>query len=101
MKITSVEIIPVQAPMEFAYGDATEIPSAIATLKTDDGLEGVGHVTPLYGRQFKSLVVAVEELGGQLIGEDPRRPERIHRKILADGLGTGGTGNNAAAALDV
>jgi L-alanine-DL-glutamate epimerase-like enolase superfamily enzyme len=101
MKITSVEIIPVQAPMEFAYGDATEIPSAIASLKTDEGLEGIGHVTPLYGRQFKSLVVAAEELGEQLVGEDPRRPERIHRKILADGLGTGGNGNNAAAALDV
>jgi L-talarate/galactarate dehydratase len=101
MKITSVEIIPIQAPMEFAYGDATEIPSVIARVQTDEGLEGIGHVTLLYGRQFKSIVVGAEELGEQLVGEDPSRPERIHRKILADGLGTGGAGNYAAAALDV
>src|SRR3954471_13063245 len=100
MRITSVEIIPVMAPMQFAYGEATEIPSAIARLHTDDGLEGLGHVSPLYGRQFRSLVVAAEELAEQLIGEDPRRPERLHRRLLTDGLGTGGTGNLAAAALD-
>src|SRR5581483_2459852 len=96
MKITAVEVIGVQVPMEFAYGDATQIPSAIATIRTDEGLEGLGHVTTLYGRQFKSLIAAVEELAEQLVGEDPRNPERIHRKILADGLGVGGTGNLAA-----
>jgi L-alanine-DL-glutamate epimerase-like enolase superfamily enzyme len=101
MKITSVEVIPVQVPMAFAYGEATTVPSAIARIRTDEGIEGLGHVTPLYGRQFRSLVSAIEELAEQLVGEDPRAPERIHRKILADGIGLGGTGNLAAAALDV
>ena len=101
MKITSAEIIPVLVPMEFSYGELEAVPAVVARLQTDQGLEGIGHVITLAPRSFRSLVVAAEELAEVLAGEDPRQPERVHRKMLADGLGQGGVGNVAAAALDI
>src|SRR5207244_967490 len=46
-------------------------------------------------------VEATNELAQLLIGEDPTRPEQIHRKLLADGGAAGGIANLAAAGLDV
>jgi L-talarate/galactarate dehydratase len=99
MKITSVEVLPVEVPIDFPYGGVQSVSAAVARLGTDDGLEGIGHAMPLYGRNFRSLVTAVEELGQLLLGEDPRQPERNHQKI-APSL-PGGTETMAAAALDI
>ncbi len=101
MKIAQVDVLQVRVPLDNPYGAAREVPAAVACLKTDEGLDGVGHVMPLYGRQFRSLVAAVQELAEVIIGADPRRPELVHRKMIPDGTGTGGVGNMAAAALDI
>lgn len=101
MKITSVDVLQVRVPLDAPYGAAREVLAAVACLKTDLGLEGVGSVMPLYGRQFKSLVAAVQELAETIVGEDATRPEWVHRKMMTDGSGTGGVGNLATAALDI
>jgi L-alanine-DL-glutamate epimerase-like enolase superfamily enzyme len=101
MKITSVEIIPVLVPMDTPYGELQSVPAVVVRAQTDQGVEGIGHAITLGARHFRSIAVAAEEMAELLVGEDPRRPERIHRKLLPDGQGAGGIGNVAAAALDV
>jgi len=101
MKITSVDIVPVRVPLEFSYGEITSVGAIVARISTDDGVDGLGHVVTLSDRNFRSLAVAAEELAELLVGEDPRRPEHIHRRMLPDGVGAGGVGNVAAAALDI
>ncbi len=56
---------------------------------------------PFSALHVRSLLVAIEELRELLIGEDPRQPERVHRKLMPGGAGYGGTDNIAVAALDV
>jgi L-alanine-DL-glutamate epimerase-like enolase superfamily enzyme len=99
MKISSVEVLPVDVPIDFPYGEVRSVAVAVARLRTDDGLEGIGHAMPLYGRNFRSMVAAIQELGQLLIGEDACQPERTHKKI-APSL-PGGTETTAAAALDI
>jgi L-alanine-DL-glutamate epimerase-like enolase superfamily enzyme len=101
MKIAAFEIIPVSIPMEFNYMDTAALSAGLVRLTTDDGLTGVGHAVPLSNRHVRSLLAAMQELAELLIGEDPRGPERVHRKLLPDGTGPGGPVNLAAAALDV
>jgi L-alanine-DL-glutamate epimerase-like enolase superfamily enzyme len=99
MNIASVGVLGVEVPIDFPYGQVQSVPAAVARLRTGDGLEGLGHAMPLYGRNFRALVAAVEELGELLVGEDPRQPERLHYKIAPSPAG--GIGAMAAAALDV
>jgi L-talarate/galactarate dehydratase len=99
MKITSVDTIPVRVPLDAPYGDIDSVTGVVVQVRTDQGVEGLGHALTLSDRNLRSLTVAGEELGQLLIDEDPRRPERIHRKLLPDGAG--GIGNVAAAPLDV
>ncbi len=101
MRITTVEISGYQVPMDSSYGEITTVPAVVARLATDEGLEGLGHAFSLTGRQVPSLVAATKEMAEALPGEDPRRPERVHRKLMSDGLGTGGVTNVAASVLDV
>ena len=101
MKITSVEITPVRVPLEIPYGETTAVGAVVAQLRTDEGVEGLGHAITLSVRHFRSTAVAAEELGELLVGEDPSQIERLHRKMLPDGGATGGIANGAAAALDV
>lgn len=101
MKITSVEIIPVRVEMGFSYGELGWVPAVVARVQTDQGIEGLGHAFTLSGRGTRSLVAATEELAELLVGEDPQRPGRVHRKMLPDGQGFGGVGNIAAAVLDI
>lgn len=101
MKITAVETILVRVPMDSAYGELESTPGVVARVSTDEGIDGIGYALTLSPRQHHSLAAATEELAGLLIGEDPRRPEHVHRKLLPDGLGTGGVGNIAAAILDI
>ncbi|MFI5267031.1 MAG: mandelate racemase/muconate lactonizing enzyme family protein [Chloroflexota bacterium] len=99
MKVTTVEVLPVDVPVDFPYGQARSVPAAVARVRTDDGLEGFGHAMPLYGKNFRSLVVAVEELAELVVGEDPRQPERINHKIAPNPAG--GIGTMATAAIDI
>ena len=99
MKVSAVEVLPVDVPVDFPYGQARSVPAAVARVRTDDGLEGLGHAMPLYGKNFRGLVVTVEELGEMILGEDPRQPERIHHKIAPNPAG--GIVTMATAAIDI
>src|SRR5579872_1553462 len=99
MKVSAVEILAVDVPVDFPYGEARSVPAAVARLRTDDGLEGLGHAMPLYGKNFGALVAAVREQGDLIVGEDPRQPERIHHRISPSPAG--GIVTMATAAIDV
>jgi L-talarate/galactarate dehydratase len=99
MKVTSVEVLAVDVPVDFPYGQARSVPAAVARARTDDGLEGLGHAMPLYGKNFRSLVVAMDELGEMVVGQDPRQVERIHHDIAPNPAG--GIVTMATAAIDV
>jgi L-alanine-DL-glutamate epimerase-like enolase superfamily enzyme len=75
--------------------------AAVARLRTDEGLEGLGPAIPFSAVHVRSLVVAIQELGELLAGENPCQPERVHRKLMPGGAGYGGTDNVAVAALDI
>ena len=99
VRIAVVDTVPVRIPLESRYGEIDSVLGVVVSLKTDDGLEGLGHAITLSGRHFRALVAAVDELGDLLVGEDPRQPERLHRKMLPDAAG--GIANIAAASLDI
>ncbi len=98
MRITSVEVLRVGIPIDWRRDPVVAV---VARLSTDEGLEGLGHAIPFSGLHFRSLVVAIEELGELLVGEDPQRPEQVHRKLMPSGTGYGGVDNVAASALDI
>src|SRR5215210_4966723 len=98
MKITAVEVLRVQVPVEWR---SDPVLAAVARVQTDAGLEGLGHAIPFSSLHFRSLAASMEESGTLLVGEDPRYPERVHRKLLPGGTGYGGVDNMAVAALDV
>ena len=99
MKIQAAEVLPVEVPIDNAYGEVTSVSFAVARLRTDDGLEGLGHAMPLYPRHFRSLLVAMQEMAEMLVGEDPRQPEQLHRKLNPGVMA--GILNMAQSALDV
>jgi L-alanine-DL-glutamate epimerase-like enolase superfamily enzyme len=72
-------------------------------VRTDDGLEGVGHTMTLRPAWFKTLATAVEELAELVVGEDPTQPEKIHHKMLStlSWFGPGGMVEFAACAVDI
>ncbi len=98
MKITAVEAQAYRIPIAWR---AEPVVAAVARVRTDEGLEGLGPAIPFSALHVRSLVVAIRELGELLAGEDPRLPERVHRKLMPGGAGYGGTDNLAVAALDV
>jgi L-talarate/galactarate dehydratase len=89
--------------MDHPFGGRQAVYVAIARLRTDVGAEGVGQAMALNLLHFRSLTTAIEELSDLLIGEDPREPERIYRKLSPGGSwsGSGGIPTQATAALDV
>ncbi len=100
MKITAVEVLPVEVPIDHPYGAVQTVNAAVAQITTDDGLTGLGHAMPLYSRgTFRSLVAAMEDLGELLLGQDPRQPEALQAKVAPNP--PGGVGTMATAALDV
>ncbi|HEY7060321.1 MAG TPA: mandelate racemase/muconate lactonizing enzyme family protein [Chloroflexota bacterium] len=97
MKVTSVQVRAYRIPIEWR---ADPVVAAVARVQTDEGLEGLGPAIPFNAQHIRSLVVAIEELGALLVGEDPRQPERVHRALMPGGTGYGGIDNIAVAALD-
>jgi L-talarate/galactarate dehydratase len=98
MKITSIEVQAYRIPIAWR---PEPVVAAVARVRTDEGLEGLGPAIPFSALHVRSLAVAIEELGDLLVGEDPRQPERLHRKLMPGGAGYGGTDNVAVAALDI
>src|SRR5262245_8352931 len=70
MKITAVEPVVVYA------GRCNWV---FARLSTDAGLSGLGEGT-LLGKA-RTVAAGIEDVAGYLIGQDPRNPERIWRRI--------------------
>ena len=103
MRIKTVEIIPVRVQLDPPIEAFTDALVIVARLRTDDGAEGLGHLVTLAMRHLRSFTAAIEELGELLIGEDPRDPERLYRKINPRGnwSGSGGTPTIVASALDI
>ncbi len=92
MKIRAVEAVPLAWPTPHGkgervsdYGPHDEAHAVIVRIETDDGLVGHGEVHPGYGYTrgaCHSLKAIVEqELGPEIIGEDPTRPEYVWEKM--------------------
>jgi L-alanine-DL-glutamate epimerase-like enolase superfamily enzyme len=81
MKITRVDVqtvlIPRVIPRNYETDGTWDLPAVIARVHTDAGIEGIGHAITLMPEHTRSLATLMEELGGLLIGMDPRRPEAI------------------------
>ena len=108
MKITSFEAATLRIPEDDPLANMPEEagrtrPVVILRLRTDSGIEGIG-LTFYGGKMTGSLRVAVEELAGLTIGEDPLRIEHIVAKLRAgtgDTCGPGGMFTLALAAIDI
>ncbi len=92
MKIRAVEAAPLAWPTPHGkgervsdYGAHDEAHAVIVRVETDDGLAGHGEVHPGYGYTrgaCHTLKAIVEhELGPEVIGEDPTRPEYVWEKM--------------------
>nr|WP_294525947.1 mandelate racemase/muconate lactonizing enzyme family protein [uncultured Rhodopila sp.] len=107
MKITSFEAATLRIPEDDPLANMPEEagrtrPVVILRLRTDSGIEGIG-LTFYAGKMTGSLRVAVEELAGLTIGEDPLRIEHIAAKLhaAADTCGPGGIFTLALSAIDI
>ena len=107
MKITRVQVelvlLPRELPQNYHIKSGWDLPAIVVRVHTDTGITGIGHTVTLMPEYTRSLATLVGELGDQLVGEDPRRPEKISSKMLypANWIGPGGLLNIAACALDV
>jgi L-alanine-DL-glutamate epimerase-like enolase superfamily enzyme len=103
VRIETVQTIPVRVRLDSPIEALTDALVIVVRLRTDDGAEGLGHIVTLAMRHLRSFTAAIEELGELLIGEDPRDPERLYRKINPRGnwSGSGGTPTIVASALDI
>jgi L-alanine-DL-glutamate epimerase-like enolase superfamily enzyme len=102
--------MPVLVPRPGAQPQSmrAEMSVVVVRIRTDDGVEGIGHTMALNPDLsfFRTLSVAVSEMAAMLEGEDPLQPERLVAKLLSPAFppqwfGRGGLINHAAAALDI
>src|SRR5246500_5584503 len=107
MKISGIRSQIVALPADEPLADAAENPNAtrpIVTLEveTDEGVAGVG-VTYFGGALTGALRMAVDELGGLIVGDDPFRVEAVVAKLgaAAGSAGPGGIFHLALSALDM
>jgi L-talarate/galactarate dehydratase len=109
MKIAAVDVLMVETPRAVTgeggerLGGLGDVPVAVVRVRTDAGIEGIGHAITLQPEFRKTLAAAVRDIGDVLIGEDPTRPEQAMRKIMypANWIGPGGVLNIAASAFDI
>jgi len=108
MKITGYQATALNIPEDDPLANMPEEagrtrPIVILRLRTDAGIEGIG-VTLWGGKMSGSLRVAVEELAGLTVGEDPLRIESVIAKLVkgtGDACGPGGIFTLALSAIDV
>jgi L-alanine-DL-glutamate epimerase-like enolase superfamily enzyme len=107
MKITRIDVekvlLPREIPQNYHIKENWELPAVLVRVRTNAGIDGIGHTITLMPEFTGSLATMVEELGGLLVGQDPRRPEQLSARMLypANWIGPGGLLNIAACALDV
>jgi L-talarate/galactarate dehydratase len=106
MKISAIRSQTVALPADEPLAGAAENPNGtrpIVTLEieTDDGVTGVG-VTYFGGALTGTLRNAVNELGAQIVGDDPLRVEAVVEKLraAAGSAGPGGIFHLALSALE-
>ena len=75
MKITDIQVCPVQAP------GRTLVPIVV---ETDEGLTGVGEAG--LQRRWKAIIGAVEHIKKWLIGKDPMRIEHLWQEMFRGGF---------------
>jgi L-alanine-DL-glutamate epimerase-like enolase superfamily enzyme len=75
MKITDIQVCPVQAP------GRTLVPIVV---ETDEGLTGVGEAG--LQRRWKAIIGAVEHMKKWLIGKDPMRIEHLWQEMFRGGF---------------
>jgi L-alanine-DL-glutamate epimerase-like enolase superfamily enzyme len=100
---TELVLLPADEPLAGAADNPNGTrPIVTVTLRTDDGIEGIG-VTFFGAALTGALRKAVEELGALMIGEDPRRTEAIAQKLRDAGgyAGPAGIFTLAHSALDM
>jgi len=95
MKITAVELIPLNIPIShkrfFGVGPLSSIENIIVKVHTDEGIIGVGEAAPwgVFGESSKSVFANVENyLIPSVLGEDPFAIEKVSSsmdKVLAEG----------------
>src|SRR6185503_20201789 len=91
LKITSIDTIPVKVPIDpkrairGGRGVHAESPFLIVTIRTDEGVHGLGEVSCTAGWSGEDQVTAAHMirtyLEPVLIGEDPTRIEHLTAKI--------------------
>lgn len=107
MKITSIEVgtymMPRHVPRGYEGRRWEVLPTVVAHLRTDTGIEGIGHTITLNHEFTRSLATMVGEIGELMIGQDPRRTEQALSKVIypANWVGPGGLLNIAACAIDI
>ena len=104
MKIASFETRSVKVPREPGppVGGANVAPFVTLTLRTDDGIEGIGYAGFVSDVILKTLHECVNALAELAIGSDPRDVEAIGKRLRAVGGGAPeGMITRAAASVDV
>ncbi|GAB3038300.1 mandelate racemase/muconate lactonizing enzyme family protein [Parafrigoribacterium mesophilum] len=107
MKITSVDVFGYD--VRYAHGEyvmskgraATHELGTLVRLRTDEGLDGWGEITPLGGTYLPTFTAgirsALEILGHAVFGQDPTNLSRVARAMDAALLGQ----NYAKSAIDI
>ncbi|MEO6505033.1 MAG: mandelate racemase/muconate lactonizing enzyme family protein [Terrimesophilobacter sp.] len=107
MKITSVDVFGYD--VHYAHGEyvmskgraATHELGTLVRLRTDEGVDGWGEITPLGGTYLPTFAAgvrsALEVLAHAVLGQDPTNVSRIYRQMDAALLGQ----NFAKSAIDV
>ena len=104
MKIVSYETKAVVVPREPGppVGGANVAPFVALTLRTDDGIEGIGYAGFVSDVILKSLHECVNAMAELAIGSDPMDIEAIGKRLRAVGGGSPeGMVTRASAAVDV
>lgn len=104
MRITGVEVIPVQLPLVepliISYGVFPNVESALVRVETDAGVTGWGEGTPdpiVTGETFRGVVETLRLLAPMLVGRDPFDRTQVVRDLDA----VVGGNPTAKAAIDI
>ena len=98
MKITAIEAFQVRWSPE----EPADQHSGLVRIHTDDGLTGLGEVSPMQGG-LASLIIIARHLAAVLVGQDPLDHAVLHDRMLHRfvKLGPEGALTSALAAIDI